>query len=109
MARRYNTFVSDYYRKAVQQVGIRTHNPQNCHEVFYHLSRRADDGQQIPLHFQKLFVKTSSGASYTDPVISSLALEAKTLTMVTIMKALKEIVEEESLHIVTKSGAQTRL
>ena len=36
-------------------------------------------------------------------------LEAKTLTMVTIMKALKEIVEEESLHIVTKSGAQTRL
>ena len=58
---------------------------------------------------KKLFVKTSSGASYTDPVISSLALEAKTLTMVTIMKALKEIVEEESLHIVTKSGAQTRL
>jgi hypothetical protein len=51
----------------------------------------------------------SSNISYTDPIINSLALETKTLTMVTIMKALKEIVEEESGFLIQKRNSNIRM
>jgi hypothetical protein len=60
----------------------------------------------IGLHFQSCSIH-ARGISYTDPVISSLALEAKTMTMVTIMKALKELVEEESKFLVKKKVPRT--